>query len=166
MTDRAPSEADVERAAEAAYVKLTEQVAILHPGAPFKSWGDLPEEQRRLQIASIRAALSALPALDDARLQNERLASQAKQIEQQQVRIAELECRLEVNRALMGDDMARAATRIAELEQALAAARSEVGTWSAPGTVLFCSFCGAVGKGCVISHGPGCRYVASLKEMP
>lgn len=58
-----PTEAEVEGVAKAYYAKTIEIVAILRPGAPFMSWEELPEEQRRIALAGGRAALSAFLAM-------------------------------------------------------------------------------------------------------
>ncbi len=50
----------VEIAARAHYTKLAEHAAILHPGTPFETWEELPEQQRVMQRAGIRAALTAI----------------------------------------------------------------------------------------------------------
>ncbi len=50
----------VERAARASYAKMTEIVAIRRPAGDFIAWDALPEGQRRIMLASQRAAIAAL----------------------------------------------------------------------------------------------------------
>ena len=49
-----------EKMARAAYRKMAEHVSVTRPGAPFLEWDDLPEEQRRILLATQYAALEAL----------------------------------------------------------------------------------------------------------
>jgi hypothetical protein len=49
-----------ERAARAGYESLTKRAASMRPGAPFRTWEDLPEDQREMQREAARAMLAAL----------------------------------------------------------------------------------------------------------
>ncbi len=50
----------IERVARAHYTRLIEWAAEHVAGAPFKTWDELPQEQREGQLASCRAAIEAM----------------------------------------------------------------------------------------------------------
>lgn len=59
------SDSIIERAAKASYHTLTAITADIRPGAPFKTWEELPEEQRNTQRWAMRAALRAIKDADE-----------------------------------------------------------------------------------------------------
>lgn len=54
------AESMVEKAAKAAYLKMTEIAAKTRPGAPFMAWEELPDEQWMIAMVSQRAAIEAM----------------------------------------------------------------------------------------------------------
>lgn len=54
----------IERVATAMYTALTSRAMEMRPGAPFKTWEELPEEQRDMQREAARAGIAAMGDLE------------------------------------------------------------------------------------------------------